>query len=292
MADSSICSRHYGYNNLWQEFMNYTSFLYWRYTLGSLMAVVGVLATGGNFLILLVFYKNMSLRTTSNKIIISITLADFLTGVIAVPIFAALLLAPQPELDCAWAISAQVLVPASVLSVAVLSFERMKRIQRLNDFRISNKVLHSILAIVWLVSLLLAILPMAGTFIYGIVVFVFGLIGLLVIIVSYGGLFFFLRKHGMHNSSSEQIENARVIRERKAAITAIIIVTCYLLTTLPAIIEKVIDGTHQYENNSVRGKAGILATSALFSNSVFNPILYVLRMPELRKEIKRLFISI
>ena len=52
------------------------------------------------------------------------------------------------------------------------------------------------------------------------------------------------------------------------------------------------DGTDQYENISVRGKAGILATSALFSNSVLNPILYVLRMAELRKELKRLFISI
>ena len=97
------------------------SFDFWRFTLGSVMAVIALLATPCNFLMLLVFTRNESLRSTSNKIIISITAADFLTGLVASPIFAVLLFVPKLELDCAWAVSAQVLVPASFLSVAVSS---------------------------------------------------------------------------------------------------------------------------------------------------------------------------
>ena len=52
----------------------------WQAGFGVMMMVIAVTATLENLLVLVILYRNRHLRTASNKILRSLALADFLTG--------------------------------------------------------------------------------------------------------------------------------------------------------------------------------------------------------------------
>lgn len=49
-------------------------------------SVIGVLAVIGNLLVILVFYREKKLQRRTNYFIISLAVADFLTGLLGIPI--------------------------------------------------------------------------------------------------------------------------------------------------------------------------------------------------------------
>ena len=56
-------------------------------TLSSKFALSGLAAVFGNTVVLWLFYKSKSLRTVSNRFLVSLSVADLLVGAVVEPIF-------------------------------------------------------------------------------------------------------------------------------------------------------------------------------------------------------------
>ena len=261
-------------------------------TFGVLIILITCLATIENLLIIITFCVNPTLRTPSNKIIISITVADFFTGIVICPIFAVILL-QEESVNCDFAIGRSfpmhTFLIASVLSVVFLAVDRALRIRKLNDYKLPEKVLNGVFVLIWLFSLA----SCAGPFIdvggptYGILVGIGAAATVLSICVSYLCLIIFLRRHRTQDTS-EQIQNSLVEREKKAAKTVAIIITCYVATLLPGAFGAVLYAGMVIGVDRVGESVGIVCVFLNLCNSVINPVIYVCRMSKLRNSLKRL----
>ena len=209
----------------------------------------------------------------------SVTVADLLTGLVVCPLYASVVLNEEFSTNCELALTrryaATVFITASTLSVGFLAIDRMQHIRKLGRYKLGNKILYAGLVVVWIIPVGLPLIALASDKLYATVAFVVGVVALLIIIIPYVGLFVVLRKHGQQ--SSEEFRHVSSQREKKTAKTVIIIVTCYLKTFLPFLIEKILFATKHFENmdESEHAKIGSITQFLCFLSSAVNPVIYV-----------------
>lgn len=272
--------------------LDYLPALYWRPVIGSLIVIVAILATLENAIILIVFYKHSALRTTSNKILISMCVADLFTGLITGPLYGMLLLGDSLIGNC---ISnelrryfATLFLGASALSVGMLSIDRSLHLRRLQNYSVTKHILYPGLFLSWFVPTVVPLIGLIDAGVYSGVLFAIGSMAVLVVIISYAVLVVTLKKY--RTNACEQMKMIYLKRERGAGVTVVIIITCYVAMLLPLLIEKLLYATRYYEGKSQSDKAKltILAHFLCMCNSVVNPIIYVSRIPDLRKHVLHL----
>ncbi|XP_078371129.1 beta-2 adrenergic receptor-like [Oculina patagonica] len=121
----------------------------------------GLAAVIGNAVVLCLFYKNESFRTISNRFLASLSLADFLVGLVIDPTWIAIRFSTQPKRN---AISKQVInwlwihsTAATVFNLCCVSVDRFIAIRfpfRYQDI-VTKKRCYLVIAVVWLISLFL-----------------------------------------------------------------------------------------------------------------------------------------
>ena len=253
-----------------------------------------------NLLAIILFIKNRSLRTRSMYLAISLTVADMLVGVLSGGYLQHVLL-----LRCGLIkliLSRKVIIPltifldvfpfVSLTNIAVISLERFHATFRPFRHRLIKSWVYVVaIAVVWVFLLIISVilgvewLHLIGYHLY--IVESFCLLCLIVTFVSYTSILFKFR-FGAH----PQRHCAAALRQRKLTVTLFITTLVSLLLWLPYSIVLILHWSNVIWYPLSLPEHFRLAYSLLFlfyANSLVNPILYTIRMPDFKKALLSLF---
>ena len=253
-----------------------------------------------NLLAIILFMKNRSLRTRSMYLVISLTVADMLVGVLCVGQFQfGLLLQCRPKkLNLSWEVglslsSFHFFFPfVSLTNIAVISLERFHATFRPFRHRFIKSWVYVVaIAVVWVFPLIVSvILGVELLYLIGYHLYIlesYCLLCLIVTVVSYTSVLIKFR-FGAH----PQRHCAALLRQRKLTFTLFITSLVSLLLWLPYNIFLFVDWSTGILNSLSFKKYLDLISSFRFlyyTSSLVNPILYTIRMPDFKRALLSLF---
>ena len=253
-----------------------------------------------NFLAILLFIKNRNLRTRSMYLVISLTVADMLVGVLCVGQFQfnLLLQCRLIKLNLSWEVglslsSFHFFFPfVSLTNIAVISLERFHATFRPFRHRLIKRWVYVVaIVVVWVFPLIISVIwGLEMLYFFGYVLYIlesYCLLCLIVTFVSYTSILFKFR-FGAH----PQRHCAAALRQRKLTVTLFITTLVSLLLWLPFNIFLFVSTTTSIFNSLSFPDVFHLSNSLsflYFANSLVNPILYTIRMPDFKKALLSLF---
>ena len=254
-----------------------------------------------NLLAILLFIKNRNLRTRSMYLVISLTVADMLVGVLCVGHvqFGLLLQCRLIKLNLSREVGLSLwsfyfFFPfVSLTNIAVISLERFHATFRPFRHRLIKRWVYVVaIVVVWVFPVIISViwglemLYFFGYFLY--ILESYCLLCLIVIFVSYTSILFKFR-FGAH----PQRHCAAALRQRKLTVTLFITTLVSLLLWLPYNIYLFVLTTTRIIFNSLSFPEVFHLIFSLrflyFANSLVNPILYTIRMPDFKKALLSLF---
>ena len=254
-----------------------------------------------NLLAIILFIKNRNLRTRSMYLVISLTVADMLVGVLSGGYlqFRLLWQCSLIKLNLSWKVfillsGFSFFMPlVSLTNIAVISVERFHATFRPFRHRLIKRWVYlATIAVAWVFPVL--IVSVIGTvellYFYEYYVYIlvsFCLLCLIVTFVSYTSILFKFR-FGAH----PQRHCAAALRQRKLTVTLFITTLVSLLLWLPYNIFLIVHWSNGIWNSLSLPEHFRLAYSLQFlfyANSLVNPILYTIRMPDFKKALLSLF---
>ena len=252
-----------------------------------------------NLLAIILFMKNRSLRTRSMYLVISLTVADMLVGVLSGGFvqFSLLrrcrLIKLNLSLEVGFSLSSfYFFFPfVSLTNIAVISLERFHATFRPFRHRLIKRWVYVVaIAVVWVLSIITLV-------IVGIEYFLmtshhllasYCCLCLIVTFVSYTSILFKFR-FGAH----PQRHCAAALRQRKLTVTLFITTLLSLLLWLPFTIFLFVGLSDADIFNSLSTREFFRLVCLLnflhYANSLVNPILYTIRMPDFKKALLSLF---
>ena len=263
----------------------------------TLIALTAVL---GNGLLLLVYYKNQSIRRPANSILLGLAVTDFLTGAVGQPLFVCeelfiLFNCTSPFMCLAHRVKdffMLLVVEATIFHLSLASLDRYIAVYysfRYPELVTNSRVLKAILAS-WAV---VVGLTLSTSFIGGIVFSPVILVApnLIFIGILYFRIFKEIRRLEANPvaSSVNALEEQRKARERKSAGTIAIVLGLLLLCYVPLLIYLVIFLVNRFvfENHYQVGKRKMAYVALTFAamNSSLNVFVYYWRNSEIRSSI-------
>ena len=257
-----------------------------------------------NIITIIVFVKQRRLQRRSVYLIIHLAVVDLLVGAISAPLLIELM-----GDECAlWEMNYspfkfelyRLLPMVSLLNLAALSLERMHATLRPLQHRFMKKRVYCVITtVIWLTAIIREIIlyfvvfknpTSIGVYVAFAVYEAPWFICLFIICISYISIFMKIR-FGSHPKRSG---NSLMNRERRLTSVMFIVLAVSLLTMLPwVILEYIIlfDPEYFYLNLSVSSYFNLNATTGLLNvaNSLVNPIIYAMRMPEFREGLAAIF---
>ena len=253
-----------------------------------------------NLLAIILFIKNRNLRTRSMYLVISLTVADMWVGVLSggyvqynfLRRCRLIKLNLSREVGFSLSLFSYIFPFVSLTNIVVISLERFHATFRPFRHRLIKRWVYVIaITVVWVFPVIGCViyvvdrLYLNGYFLY--VVVSFGLLCLIVTFVSYTSILFKFR-FGAH----PQRHCAAALRQRKLTVTLFITTLVSLLLWLPYIIYLLVSWSTNIFNSLSPAEDSRLSLSSLFllyANSLVNPILYTIRMPDFKKALLSLF---
>ena len=240
-----------------------------------------------NLLSIIVFIKNRSLRTRKMYLVISLTVADMLVGGLS----GSVLLFKVPAWKSCDFVEFYPVVPLiSLTNITVISLERMHATFRPLRHRLVKRWIYVVaIAVVWVFPGIAAGLEKERKILKICVNFLWeahSILCLFVIFASYTSIFLKLRFR-----AHPQRHFAANLRQKKLTVTLFITTLVSLLMWLPYNIFRFLSIT----SNGISHSTTILLNAdrflvlLFFANSLVNPILYTVRMPEFKKALFSLF---
>ena len=253
-----------------------------------------------NLLAIILFIKNRNLRTRSMYLVISLTVADMLVGVLSGGLlqYGFLQKCSLIKLN----LSRKVIIPltiffdvfpfVSLTNIAVISLERFHATFRPFRHRLIKRWVYVVaITAVWVFPLIVSVIwGVEMLYFYGYHVYIiesYCLLCLIVTFVSYTSILFKFR-FGAH----PQRHCAALLRQRKLTVTLFITTLVSLLLWLPYNISLFVDWSTDILNSLSFKERFDLIYSLLFlcyANSLVNTILYTIRMPDFKKALLSLF---
>ena len=247
-----------------------------------------------NLLAIVLFKKNRSLRTRSMYLVISLTVADMLVGVLSmgyVPVvlllhYRLIKLNLPPEVINSISSFDFFFPLASLTNIAVISLERFHATFRPFRHRVIKRWVYVVaIVVVWVFPLIVSVIwGVEVLYFYGYHLYVLEshcLLCLIVTFVSYTSILFKFR-FGAH----PQRHCAAALRQRKLTVTLFITTLVSLLLWLPYNILLFLLWSTDFQENFDLSFSLIFL---FYANSLVNPILYTIRMPDFRKALLSLF---
>ena len=253
-----------------------------------------------NLLAIILFIKNRNLRTRSMYLVISLTVADMLVGVLSGGYvqFYFLQRCRLIKLNLSWKVDFSLsgfhfFFPfVSLTNIAMISLERFHATFRPFRHRLIKRWVYVVvITAVWVFPLIVLVISgvellyLIGYHRY--ILESFCLLCLIVTFVSYTSILFKFR-FGAH----PQRHCAAALRQRKLTVTLFITTLVSLLLWLPFNIYLLVDWSTDILN-SLSFKEGLNLYYSLrflfYANSLVNPILYTIRMPDFKKALLSLF---
>lgn len=262
----------------------------WKKLFGTHCCFVTMTASLENLGVLFLFYRFSRLQTPSHKIMTSLVVADFLTGSILAPLYAVQFLNERLLRNCVVEsirrYATTLLVGASTFTLGFISYDRCLHLTKLKQYSMKNKILYTGLSLCWLIPLLLPLLRLTSNTedAYSLTVITFGILILTTIIVSYFAVVLSLRKY----SKRCAIKTRSLEKERKAAVTVVIIITLYIFMMVPVYIHMGLSVASCFDRYFL-ARSYCISIVLSVTNSCINPIVYCYRTAEMRKHIRRTF---
>ena len=240
-----------------------------------------------NLLSIIVFIKNRSLCTRRMYLVISLTVADMLVGGLSGSV---LLFKVPAWKSCDFAEFYPVVPLISLTNITVISLERMHATFRPLRHRLVKRWVYVVaIAVVWVFPGIAAGLEKERKILKICVNFLWeahSILCLFVIFASYTSIFlkFRFRAHPQHHFAAN-------LRQKKLTVTLFITTLVSLLMWLPYNIFKFLSiNSNGISHSTTRLlNADLFFVLLFFANSLVNPILYTVRMPEFKKALFSLF---
>ena len=240
-----------------------------------------------NLLSIIVFIKNKSLRTRRMYLVISLTVADILAGGLSGSVF--LFKVPAWK-SCDFEEVYPVVPLISLTNITVISLERMHATFRPLRHRLVKRWVYVVaIAVVWVFPGIAAGLEKERKILKICVNFLWethSILCLFVVFASYTSIFlkFRFRAHPQRHFAAN-------LRQKKLTVTLFITTLVSLLMWLPYNIFKFLSITSNGISHSTTRllNADLFFVLLFFANSLVNPVLYTVRMPEFKKVLFSLF---
>ena len=262
--------------------------------------VSGMLAVGGNTLVLMAVYKTRSLRKPSYYFVASLSLADFFVGLIVNPIYIAITVlgvwgCDHPLYKVENVLWIQTLVATS-FNLLVISCDRYIAIVHALRYNtiITNKTAIVLISVVWLSSVSLAI---SSLFIkhnfeeetwFATVVITF-VMPLFVIIYCYFHIFKAARTQVAHMKEANTEAGVQAVKKHKTAKAIAIIITLFVGSFAPNLVFAVLGLTSSSHCQKLTVyRHWSWAIFLAYSSSCVNPWIYALKTREFRVAFRKL----
>jgi len=259
--------------------------------IGGLMVLNGVLSMFGtvmNSTVTFVILKNKDLRKGLNLLILSLSLSDLLSNILAQPLYIYLLLTEgEDNLDTlkkSFQFLAFASLHASTNNLAAITLYRLRALSRLfrHIILISRKQAWFVLIVVWLAAGVAAVIfsiePGKSAAKYVHVLVILAWIG------SYAGIFWLARRHKHRITSQEGFPTspfmmASLKYESDAAITAAILVGSSLICFVPDVVFDFLGDVDRIRLS--------WEYTILFASAVINPCIFVWRSQQFRTAFRK-----
>ena len=269
-------------------------------------AVISVIATGGNCVIIMTVVKDplKHLRTPFNYFLMNLAATDLILGAAVMPPAVYLQYMEAigeltPKLNNAVRMGYFIVAMASLLNVIVLSMNRYVAIARAIQYRIyfSKKRCVLLSVAVWLTSATFPViyLKIGAVNYYMLFACVIILTGLAVMLVIYIRVNNYLRRHIGHGKNlsnltgTEQAQLRILLHEKKVTRTFFVILLMFVLTYITSACIVFVLYFWQAEDCIVRHVLRDLQSVLISSNSCVNPFICITRLRGFRKSVKILF---
>ena len=235
-----------------------------------------------NVITVIAFARIRHLRKRSTYLIINLTVADLLVGVVTGPLY--YLNRHKENNVFRWVI--QLTFPmASQVNLSLISLERLHATRfPFKHCLITKRFYFKIIIGSWLITFAIAfVMANLTKEVRSYAWASFSLLTLLVLTVSY----IIVIVNAQRNPHSQN--HGSLHMERKLSVTLFIVTAVSVLTILPCAIYKSIPGHLQEKlSNPSRVEIYDMLTTIYFASSIVNPVVYAIRMQEFRKAVRNL----
>lgn len=247
-------------------------------------ALLAVLVTAVSILTIAVFSRKKLRRRSTSFLLIGLTVADLLIGTLVLPLFITITLTHQPPEVRLVSYYLDIITGlASIFTIAVISLERMCAVCFPFRHQMLSRCTYIVAVCVpWILAIsgLIMVKVLVKDHRFTSVFFISSLVLPLVIISTSYSVIWVTR----HRSSLQEEQ------ERKLAKTLLIIIGAFVVTWLPFQVINTYIIACRY-SDSCEYPPGVIIYIAVFlrlSNSFLNFMVYSLRMPDFREQLRKL----
>ncbi|KAL9972570.1 hypothetical protein ACROYT_G018900 [Oculina patagonica] len=276
----------------------------WRIIFVFLNAVSSMIALGGNSIILLSIYKVRSLRLrASNIFIASLATSDALVGLLVYPTYIVLTVrnlwfgsnVVYKMENFLWIQS----LVTSTFTLCAISIDRLIAVMLAIRYRqiVTKRRSWQVVFAIWIASLAFAsstlfVNSLNNASILWIVCLVLTFVlPFTIIIYCYVHIFRSVNEQKAKICSLNPSEAAEILRNRKAAWTAGIVIGIFFITFFPNVVFSCIDlATKNYCDKARVYRHWLWGIFLAFSSAAWNPFVYAARIREFRHAFKRLLL--
>ena len=270
------------------------------YVMGALHVMIGFGSVFGNLPVLIILFKVRSLRTRSHTILGSLAITDLLTGLTTEPMILTQLFSTTAFNDCTLNSIRRIfngyLSYVSFALIALISYDRYLHLSKTVNYT-SYMTFRKIKVLIFLAWAIPVIFPLINNLspknrnAYMISVSLWSFLNFVAVVTSYITIIRMVQRKQREsfrcNQESRSASNTRW--HLRSAKTATIILICFAVTTLPwacFTCVTAIGGLYSKQVSFMKPReSGIFYSFAVLSltaNSMINPIIYYVKIPEIR----------
>ena len=265
-------------------------------------------AAGGNGVLILAVWRTPALHTPSNVFLCCLAVSDLTVGLIAQPSFVIHKIGELLEshsMYCTTRILTEsvgyITAGASVLTMTGIAIERYLALYlhlRYKEVVTTKRILMAVLCLwVFFILLVASRFWIANESVFNNIIISLIFVSLVFTFLAYLRVLKYVRRHENHIRDQKTIPTAqrrpveyrltKMTRYKKSTLTMVYILGFFVLCYIPFLCVKVVYKIDGY-TASVK-TASLYASTVVFLNSSFNPLVYCWRLPDIRKAVKDLF---
>ena len=273
------------------------------------LIIIALITLVSNGLFLIVVLRSKRLHTNHNLMLISLSVSDFLTGIIVTPINAISFIYVMNEKYPCWlfwlrTISFHAVSTISLSTLLFISFEKYLAIMYTYYYQrvVTKRKITLIVVGVWIFGISLALIgdliglsyPKIRRFLWTYVTYL-GVVFYTAIFYFYGRIFREIQKvkRRIAIENTFQSDDSVVRESSKAAKTMVVIIGVLSLCYLPLITAYIMWPPNQTMHSPGLKRSELLVKPitivTVLSSAAMNPAIYYVRMSSVRREFKRIF---